>query len=45
MNLVYLSNRLLEHKVWLKAGSLIVVERPDDFRSMKKFVEVKEDDT
>ena len=31
-------------KVWLKAGSLIVVERPDDFRSMKKFVEVKEDD-
>ena len=31
-------------KVWLKVGSLIVVERPDEFRSMKKFVEVKEDD-
>jgi hypothetical protein len=31
-------------KVWLKVGSLVVVERPDDFRSMKKFVEVKEDD-
>ena len=31
-------------KVWLDAGSLIVVERPDEYRSMKKFVEVKEDD-
>ena len=31
-------------KVWLAAGSLIVVEGQDENREMKKFVEVKEDD-
>ena len=30
--------------VWLVAGSLIIVERPDEHRELKKFVEVKEDD-
>jgi hypothetical protein len=31
-------------KAWLKAGSIVVVERLDEHRMMKKFVEVKEDD-
>ena len=31
-------------KVWLAAGSLIVVERQDENREMKKFVEVREED-
>ena len=30
-------------KVWLKAGSLVVVEGKDENRIMKKFIEVKED--
>ena len=31
-------------KVWLAAGSLIVVERQDENREMKKFIEVREED-
>ena len=31
-------------KVWLAAGSLIVVEGQDENREMKKFIEVREED-
>jgi hypothetical protein len=31
-------------KVWLAAGSLIVVEGQDENREVKKFIEVREED-